>query len=266
MLDYRVGKKRYIPTNLGSLYVDESKLNDNERPVFYIGGQMEHRCHILEQTGKTFDPGHNMFTGSWFYDYPNWFVDKSLINAENFAMNLEECLKAANLSDVDLITHSFGGSIAALASKNPRIHKIYAVHSSILGTPLANHSYISTRKELLNTKEKLILQVLKIVVNEKFGFEQDNFKGIDLRRVDLNKFVAIGSSIDPNNTKGLILDLYNIIKKLTGLENDCVVIFDEEKFKELGINYVVEDGHYNHFNSGSEDAFSNAYELSRKLK
>ncbi len=47
MVDYKSGKTRYTPDNLGSLYLDESKLSDNERPVIYIGGQMEHRIHRL---------------------------------------------------------------------------------------------------------------------------------------------------------------------------------------------------------------------------
>lgn len=264
MVDYKKGKVRYIYNNLGSLYLDKSKLNNNERPIIYIGGQMEHRCHRLEQYGKTFDPGHNMFTGSWFYDYPNNLADKSIVNSTNFAENLEACLKAANLSDVDFITHSFGGNIAAMASKNNRIHKIYAIHPPIIGTPLASPSYLKNFKEAFTTKEKLVMQLLKIVIDESYGFEKDNFNGIDLKKVDLNKLVVIGSAIDPKQQKGLILELYNIIKKVNGLENDSVVIFDEQKFNELGINYVVEDGFYSHFNSGTKEAFENALTLSRK--
>lgn len=49
MFDYREGKERYIPNKLGSLYVNKSKLNDNERPVIYIGGQMEYRYLCQEK-------------------------------------------------------------------------------------------------------------------------------------------------------------------------------------------------------------------------
>lgn len=265
MIDYREGKERYIPNELGSLYINKNKLNDNERPVIYIGGQMEHRWHVLEQTGKTFDEGHNMFTGNWFYDYSNRIKNKEIINVDNFAANLEASLEAADLHDVDLITHSFGGNIAATASKNDRIHKIYAVHPPITGTPLARPSELKMYKELFNVKEKLILQILKLVVNEKYGFEHNSFNGVDFNKVDLNKLVVVGSSIDSETEKGVVLDLYNMIKKVTGLENDGVVVFDEQRFRDLGINYVLEDGHFNHFNSGTKEAFENAYALSKKL-
>ena len=266
MFDYRKGKERYIPNELGSLYIDKSKLSDNERPVIYIGGQMEHRWHILEQTGKTADPGHNMFTGNWFYDYPILFRDKSIINGYNFAKNLEEALKMAELSDVDLITHSFGGIIAALISNNERIHKIYAVHPPITGTPLANPYYIEIFKQYFNKREKLLLKALKLFINTNYGFEQDSFNGVDLKRVNLDKLVVIGSSINPSAEKGIILDLYQMIKKVNYLENDGVVIFDEELFNKLGINYLREDGDYNHFNSCTEKAFDKAYQISKITK
>ncbi len=120
MYNYRKGKKRYKPNEFGSLYIKD--IDPNERPVIYIGGQMEHRWHILEQTGLTFDPGHNMFNGNWFYDYPIWTSNKGEINGEGFKNNLLKALEEAKLSDVDLITHSYGGIVGALASKDPKIH------------------------------------------------------------------------------------------------------------------------------------------------
>ena len=138
MIDYRKGKERFKPNVLGSLYVDRAKVQEGERPVIYIGGQMEHRCHVLEQTGKTGDPGHNMFSGSWFYDYPVFGYDKEAINAENFTANFLEARSMSGLDDIDLVTESFGGIIGAYASRDSRIHKVYAVHPPIKGTPLAN--------------------------------------------------------------------------------------------------------------------------------
>ncbi len=266
MLDYRKGKERYIPNGLGSLYVDKSKINSNERPVIYIGGQMEHRCHVMEQTGKTFDPGHNMFAGNWFYDYSIFSRNKGEINGENFSENLIESLTMAKLSDVDLITHSFGGIIGSLASKSDRIHKVYAVHPPITGTPLANPKDIEEYKRLLNKKEKLLLKVLKVLVNTNYGFEHDNYNGVDLIKIDLNKLVVIGSSLDPSVEKGFVLDLYNMVKKVTGLENDGVVTYSEELLNRFGINYVTENVKNNHFNSGTEEAFKYAYQISRTMK
>ena len=264
MYNYRDGKKRYVPNSLGSLYINESKINDNERPIIYIGGQMEHRCHVLEQTGITFDPGHNLFTGNWFYDYSVFSRHKSNINGENLAKNLELSLKQANLCDVDLITHSFGGIIAALASKNDRIHAIYAIHPPITGTPLANPKIIEKYNSLLNKSELFLLQLLKIVVNTEYGFENDSYTGVDFRKVDLNKLVVIGSNLDPEKEEGIPLGLYNIIKKTSDMENDGVVIFDESTFNNLGINYIKEDKNINHFDSGNEESLYSAYQLSRK--
>ncbi len=264
--NYRKGKKRYVPNNLGSLYVDTNKLYNNERPIIYIPGQVEHRGHVLEQiSGVSMEAGHSMFTGNWVYDYPILFNNKKEINGENFAKNFTESLKMANLNDVDVITSSYGGIVASLASKNDRIHKIYAIHPPILGTPLANPEEMEKYKRLFTSYEKLLLLILKRVVDKNYGFEENNYKGLDLRKVDLNKLTVIGSSINPNKEKGLALSMYNMIKKVTDLENDCMVIFDEDRLNTLGINYIKENN-ISHFNSGTKEEISKAYRLCRKLK
>lgn len=263
MYNYKKGKNKYTPNELGSLYVDSNKLNPNERPIIYIGGQMEHRLHKLEQTGLTQDPGHNMFTGNWFYEYPIRSTNKSEINGENFAKNFSEALKMANLGDVDVITNSYGGTIAALASKDGRIHHIYATHPSLVtGTPLANPNELE--KYATTKKDKLILEALKSIVDTDYGFQKDNYVGVDLSKVDLNKLTVIGSSLDPENSKGLPLDLYNLIKRAKELENDGVVIFDENLFRKLGINYEREKKDFNHFESCSKEALNNASDIIKK--
>lgn len=193
MVDYKEGKKRYKPNKLGSLYINKDKIG--ERPIIYIGGQMEHRLHLLEQIGKTFDPGHNLFDGSWFYDYPIFKYDKSLINGKEFAKNLIESLKLANLLDVDLVTESYGGIIGAYATKSNIIHRVYAIHPPILGTLLANPKEFKKINSELIIKEKILLLLLRLIVNEKYGFEKDNFTGIDLSEVDLNKLILIGFNL-----------------------------------------------------------------------
>lgn len=265
--NYRKGKERYIPNELGSLYVDTNKLNNNERPIIYIAGQGEHRGHVLEQiSGVSMEAGHSMFTGNWVYDYPILFNNKKEINGENFAKNFTESLKLANLNDVDIITSSYGGIIASLASKNNRIHKIYAIHPPILGTPLANPEEMAKYKKLFTSYERLLLLILKRVVDKNYGFEINNYNGVDLRKVNLNKLIVIGSSIDPNKEKGLALTMYDMIKKATNLENDCMVIFDEDKLNSLGINYIKEKDSISHFNSGTKEEISKAYRLSKKIK
>ncbi len=253
MYDYRENKERYKPNELGSLYIDDSKLSTNERPIIYIGGQMEHRCHVLEQCGKTFDMGHEIFTGSWFYDYPVILRDKSKITAEAFAANFLEALNQSGLKEIDIVTESFGGLIGSYVSKDPRVHRIYAVHPPITGTPLANPDLVRQYSELYSKQERLISLLVQRIIDKRYGFEKDNAKGVDLRKVDLNKLLVIGSAVDDQEQSDLVRNLYSIIYKISGLPSDGVVIFDEELFRQKGINFVRESRPLNHFDAGSEE-------------
>ena len=167
MVNYRKDRERINVNALGSLYIDKG-LDENSRPVIYIGGQMEHRLHVIEQTGVTFDVGHKLFDGSWFYDYPTTGT-KSNINTENFADNLLKSLEAADLYDVDIITESFGGLIAASASKSPRIHKVVAIHPPILGTPLASNDVVLDALSKLEKKQRIIAQSLLLMIDMVFN-------------------------------------------------------------------------------------------------
>lgn len=257
MINYRNGKERFNPNKLGSLYIDNTKLEDGKRPIIYIGGQMEHRCHVLEQTGYTGDPGHNMFTGSWFYDYPVFGDNKNEINAENMAKNLLECLSMAKLGDVDLVTESFGGIIGAYATCDPRINKVYAVHPPITGTPLADPIKMSKYREMFTKTEKLMLLAIRKLINTNYGFEKENASGAILGYTDLNKLLVIGSSLNPETDKnGVAKALYEMILKYTGHKSDGVVIFDEDQFDRLGIDYLKEPEQLNHFDAGSETHLS----------
>lgn len=260
MENYRKNKKRYIPNNLGSLYVDESKLNPNEQPIIYIGGQMEHRCHVTEQTGFTFDPGHNMFAGSWFYDYSIFTKDKKSINAVNCSKNLLSALREANLHDVILITESFGGMIASNATKSELVSKVIAIHPPALGTPLANPASMDEYKQLFTKTQRFLLGALKIIANPEYGFEQDNFKGLDLSNVDLNKLLVVGSYIDPTQEKNKVLiETYEMIRKVTNLRSDGVVIFEPSEYEKLGINYMVEDKNLSHLDASTKNHINDVY-------
>lgn len=252
MINYKKNKIRYKVNELGSLYIDKSKLKDNKQPIIYIGGQMEHRGHILEQSGYTFDQNHNMYTGSWMYDYPIFSKYKKEIDAKNFSKSLLETLKLAKLKNVILVSNSHGGLIASYASKSKIIDKVICIHSPLLGTPLANPKTLKNSNLQLTKKEKILICLLNIFVNSKFGFEQDNYKGIDLSLIDLNKLIIIGNSIDENSDNNkLLLSTSKIIKKITGYNNDGIVIFEPSKFKELGITYLQSDTRMNHFNSSN---------------
>lgn len=254
MINYRSEKKRYKTNELGSLYIDEKKLCTDEQPIIYIGGQMEHRFHTLEQSGYTFDPGHNMFTGSWFYDYPLFSKNKGQYNAENFSQNLLNALEEANLHDVIFVTESFGGTIASLTTTSDRVDKVIAIHPSIVGTPLADPYFLDKYKNLFTDKQKLILGLLKIIVNPQYGFEQDNFKGVDLTKVDLDKLLVVGSYVEEKSeNSSLVLQLDDMIKKVTSKRSDGIVIFEPVEFEHLGINYMVEEDNTNHFDAGKKE-------------
>lgn len=265
MINYRIGKERYKPNELGSLYVDRKSLNPNEQPVIYIGGQMGHHGHVLEQTGFTFDQGHNMFNGSWFFDYPVTGAKKESYNARNFAINLTEGLREANLHDVVLITESFGGLMGAYATKSDLVSKVIAIHSPIIGTPLAKPEYIEKYKSLLNNYEKAILLALKAIVNPVYGFQRDNYRGVDPRNIDLNKLLVVGNYLDMNSeTNPLLKQTHEIIRKLTGFRSDGVVIFEPKQFDNLGFNYMIEDEHTNHFQANTKEHIEYVYKKTMK--
>lgn len=250
MINYREGKSRYKINELGSLYIDKRKISSNEQPIIYIGGQMEHRGHLIEQSGYTTDVNHNKYTGSWMYEYPVFSSNKKDINAKNFSENLLAALESAKLGEVILLTHSHGGLIGAYASKSELIDKVISVHPPILGTPLGNPEVIGEYRELLTKTQRLILALTKQIVNSEYGFEQDNFLGVDLSKVDLNKLLVVGNYLDIDLERNkLLLETYRIIERVLGLRSDGIVTFEPSEFEKLGINYMQTNENKNHFQS-----------------
>lgn len=264
MSNYRKGKERIKPNKLGSLYL--RKDIDKEDATIYIGGQMEHRMHILEQTGKTLDVGHNMFDGSWFYDYP-LSGDRKSYNTENFAKNLNACLDEAKLENVTLITESAGGLIGAYASKSPRIQKVIAIHPPILGTPLADCRLLENHLLSYTTTEKIMIHIIKYLVSRDYGFEKDNLGGLILSKADLDKLVVLSSKLNRATEKNqLMVNLYDLIIKTTGLKTDGVVVYDPKKLTELGIRYLENEVELNHLNANSYEYLRDVYRRRRVIK
>lgn len=266
MLNYRCGKERIKVNELGSLYIDYNKINDNERPIIYIGGQMEHRCHILEQTGYTADPGHNMFCGSWFYDYSIFNKDKSQLNTKNFADNLLVALNRASIGDVNLITESYGGLIGTYASKSSSIHKVIAIHPPILGTPLANKEMLEYAIKHLELEQRIIAKIINVILDDKYGFEIENSKGIYDSKfqyvADLSKLVVVGSNVNLETERNkLVRSLYTLILQLTDKESDGVVIFNRDDLSKFGIAYIEEEDNLSHFDAGSKENIDRAKRL-----
>lgn len=256
IVNYRANRDRIKINELGSLYLDKDMQKDY-RPTIYIGGQMEHRLHRLENaTGRTFDSGHYMFDGSFMYEYFNHGT-KSDINTLNFADNLVKSIEKAGIDEVDIITESYGGLIAACASKSKRIHKVIAIHPPILGTPLASNDVILDNLNKLERSQKLLAGAVTLVVNDYFGFEKENYLGINnsdiLKSIDFNKLTVVGSALDrENDPSWLACSLYDIIYAITGEQSDGVVIYNEETLRKYGINYFTEIAQKNHFDAGSK--------------
>ena len=264
MINYKKNRVRFKPNELGSLYLDMNKINDNERPVIYIGGQLEHRFHVIEGSGYTFDCGHDMFSGSWFYEYPLNYANKKDINAMNFSKNLLAALKEANIGDVDIVTDSHGGMIASYASKSDLVHQVIAIHPPCLGTPLARPRDFDKIDKLLTSYEKLLLRIIKKIVNRDYGFNDDNYKGLDFSKIDFNKVLILSSSIDRLREKNkLVISFYDMIYKLTGKESDGVVIFDEDILNRIGVNYEKDDVGTSHLDAGSREYLERV--ITRKL-
>lgn len=264
MNNYRKGKERFRPNKLGSLYL--RKNIDKEDATIYIGGQMEHRFHILEQTGFTYDVGHNMFDGSWFYDYP-LSGNKRMYSTENFAKNLTICLDEAKLENVTLITESAGGLIGAYASKSPRIQKVIAIHPPVLGTPLADGRLLENPKLNYTAEEKMLIFIIRHIVNRDYGFERDNLNGLVLSKADLDKLIVLSSKLNRETEKNqMLVRLYDLIIKTTGLKTDGVVVYDPKKLAQLGIKYLENEPELNHIDANSREYLADVYKRRRVIK
>lgn len=261
MVNYRTNRDRIKINELGSLYLNRN-ISKGTSVVIYIGGQMEHRLHTLEDaTSLTFDSGHKIFNGSFMYEYPIIKGNKSNINAVNFADNLTKAIEIARLEDVIIITESYGGLIAACASKSPRIQKVIATHPPILGTSLASNAILIDNLNKLEKQQRLLAKSLTWFINDCYGFQKDNYLGINnpniFKNIDLTKLTVVGSALDREKDKNnLACNLYDIIYALTGEKSDGVVIWNEETLRKYGINYLTESNPTNHFDTISEKYIS----------
>jgi len=254
MINYRKDKERYKVNDLGSLYVNSKKLSKNEQPIIYVGGQLSHHEHMLELMGFSPDLNYNEYTGCWMYDYSIFSKNKNSINAENFSENLLLSLKEAKLNDVILVTFSHGGIIGAYASKSELINKVISIHPAIIGTPLVNYEELKKYNDIFNSTQKIIAQAIKYIIDFNYGFEQDNFNGADLRKVDLNKVLVVGNALNPNLDKNKLLkETFKIIKMLTGFPSDGAIVFEPKEFDRLGINYMNTSESYNHTDAQNPD-------------
>lgn len=268
MVNYKNGKTKYNYDYLGSLYFDWQNYSSINRPVIYIGGQMEHRFHIVEKLGLTFDTSRSFFDGSWAYEYPIFHCLKSDINSVNFAVSLNACIEKSGLTDVDIVTYSYGGLIGLSLTNYPAIHKVVAIHPPILGTPLANLNFLKSCIHQFNFNQKFIIRLISNMVDDEYGFQSENRDGIysnNFSNVDLSKYYVIGSGINYDEEMNIIMKkTYEIIYMLTHKENDGVVIYSSFELKSLGVQCITEDVWQNHFDGAKLENIEKAYTMSLK--
>lgn len=263
LVNFHKDKIRYKIDNLGSLYI--SKNWNSDIPTIFVGGQMEHFSQFIGQkSGLTKEPGYITFDGCFAYEYSINEKDKSIINAINFSNSLLRLLKESGIKRANLITESYGGTIGAYASKSKVIDTVVAVHPPVLGSPLAWENLLSFN---MTIRQKIFAFLANIVVDSRYGFQKDNSKIIDLRLVDLNKFVVVGSNLDRQKDKNFIMkETYDVILAVAGMESDGVVIFNELEFNRLGINYIKEENPTNHEDASHKKAIEEAYNLTLNKK
>jgi len=169
---------------------------------------------------------------------------------EEHASNLIECLKNDNVREIKLISISYGGLIAALASKYDIVTVVALFQSPLWGTPLADISLWGTmnkraRKYILKRyKKSTYLDDLLIGLKDRFD------------KVNLKKIIFIyGYS---THVKGVI-SLHNRkywvpeIKRLTNMDNDAVVPFpSKEVINKIGFGKVIYFKNLYHVNTLSK--------------
>lgn len=260
-VDFRKERIKYKINKLGSLYISEKWISDI--PIVYVGGQMEQWSHLINQaTGYVKEPGYAMFDGCFVYEYPIDDKDKSKINAINFSNTLLALLQEAKINRVNLITESYGGTIGAYASKSKIIDTVTAIHPPILGSPLAWENLLDIN---LPGRQRLFAFLSKTIVDSRYGFQKDNAKITDLRLVDLNKLIVVGSNLNRQKDKNFIMkETYDVIMEASGMESDGVVIFNDLEFNRLGINFIKEKNPINHEDASHKEAIEEAYKLTLK--
>lgn len=268
MVNYKNGRVRYRNDCLGSLYFDWKNYSSINRPVIYIGGQMEHRLHLLEKSGITFDSSRTFFDGNWSYEYSISINNKGSINSINFASSLSTCIEKAGLKDVDIVTYSYGGLIGLSLTNYPFVHKVIAIHPPILGTPLADLKCLKHNMQKFAFDQKIIATFISNIINSKYGFQRENKEGIynnNFSNVDLSKYYVVGSGINyEEETNVLMKKIYEMIYLLTEKESDGIVLFSPKELQKLGIQYFVENEWRNHFNGSEIENIEKAYTMSLK--
>lgn len=244
----------------------------NLKPLIFINGQMDHHLQAIETATNITKPCCYQYSGYYqyddsihtpyifLYDYPIYEIDKSKIDLNAFSSKLIKIFEELNLSDIDLMGQSCGGMIATLASKSDRVDKVIAMHAPIYGSPLINKEQYNSLLKYMNLREKTLFRLISLIVDESFGFMQDNSKGFrNIEEIsDLSKIIFTTSDISNGDSKNILANfIAQTIYKYFGLKNDGVITYDKEKMESDGIKYVEEEA-ISHFEMANKD-YNNQY-------
>lgn len=253
--NYGEDRDRIKVDKYASLYLDKD-YDQDYLPLIYIGdlwGRFSHKMRCL--TGRTFDPGHYMFNGSFMYEYPI-IKTKSNINTKNFADNLIKAIDTSGVGPVDIIAKGYGALVAACASESNLVNKVVAIHPA--ETPLASSIMLLDNLNKLEIRQRIIANIIARTIGDLYGFQKDKYGGLTkpeiFENIDLSKLIVVGSTLDrENETSRLTRDLYDIIYALTGEKSDGRYIYDENTLRKFGFTYFTEILSKSLKNAGSKE-------------
>lgn len=244
----------------------------NLKPLVFINGQMDHRIQAVETFTNITKPWCYQYSGYYqyddnlhtpyifLYDYPIHGIDRSKIDLNAFASGLIKSFEELKLSDIDIMSQSCGGMIATLASKNERVDRVVAMHSPIYGSPLLQSEKYKKYLKNMTLAEKTLFALIGILVDENFGFMQNNKYGFsNIEQVgDLSKIIFTTSNISNKSSKNMLGNfIAEIIYKYLGVHSDGVVTYDKERMDSDGLTYVDENN-ISHFEMGNHN-YNNTY-------
>lgn len=173
----------------------------------------------------------------------------------------QEELKSQTFKKIGSITNPshniFAGSwlITPYNTQSVLASKVVAIHPPIIGTSLINQNYIKAYKQVVTKYQNLILNALKVFINPNYIFKQDDFDGIDLRKIKLNKLLSISNYLDINQEqKELFKETYNMIKMITDFKHDGAVVFEIGELESFQKNSLQEEQHNNQHKDSKENS------------
>ena len=180
-----------------------------------------------------------------------YIIEKDSDGVKQFSTSLKKALLQLQKEAI-LVGKSYGGVIASYAYEAPEVSKIMAINASYLGTPLADPDIMTKFKPYLPHIVSMIAS--KIILEADRNFTYENARGFEIPKTE--KLNIYGGSIKNDkatNPNELLMKYgYETIYRITGKENDGVVIWDKELLEKSGNNVIELDRPFHHRTQQSE--------------